>query len=114
MMVNNLRSIINIQFDQAQQPKFKERYGSGYVEFGDKNNYSLYLIDLFAESPKHGSIVKGKTNYIYGKGFEDVTKNANSKGESWNDILKKSVLDDELHGGYYLQIIFDCLLYRSN
>ena len=109
MMVNNLRSIINIQFDQAQQPKFKEKYGSGYVEFGDKNNYSNYLIDLFAESPKHGAIVKGKTNYIFGKGFEEVPKKANSKGESWNDILKKSVLDDELHGGYYLQIIYNTL-----
>lgn len=108
-MANKFRNIITLQFDQAQQPKFEEKKGKGYVEFGSRNDYSLYLINLFSESPKHGSIVKGKTNYIYGKGFEDVPKKANSKGELWNDILKKSVLDDELHGGYYLQIIYNTL-----
>lgn len=102
-------NIINVQFDQAQQPKFEEKRGRNYIEFGEKNNYPNYLIDLYGESPKHGAIIKGKVNYIYGKGFEDITQKANTHGETWNQILKRSILDDELHGGFYLQIIYNAL-----
>lgn len=102
-------NIINVQFDQAQQPKFEEKKGRNYIEFGEKNNYPTYLIDLYGESPKHGAIIKGKVNYIYGKGFEDITQKANTHGETWNQILKRSILDDELHGGFYLQIIYNKL-----
>jgi hypothetical protein len=107
--VNKKYHLVKIEFDQAQQPKFEEKKGKNYVEFGARNNYSNYLIELFGESPKHGAIVKGKVNYIYGKGFEDIQKNANTQGETWNQILKRSVLDDELHGGYYLQVIYNTL-----
>ncbi len=108
-MVNKAYNIINVQFDQAQQPRFEEKKGRNYVEFGERNNYPNYLIDLFGESPKHGAIVKGKVNYIFGKGFEDITQKANTQGETWNQILKRSILDDELHGGFYLQIIYNAL-----
>ncbi len=107
--MNKKYHLVKIEFDQAQQPKFEEKKGKNYVEFGARNNYSNYLIELFGESPKHGAIVKGKVNYIYGKGFEDIQKNANTQGETWNQILKRSILDDELHGGYYLQVIYNTL-----
>ena len=107
--MNKKYHLVKVEFDQAQQPKFEEKKGKNYVEFGARNNYSNYLIELFGESPKHGAIVKGKVNYIYGKGFEDIQKNANTQGETWNQILKRSVLDDELHGGYYLQVIYNTL-----
>jgi hypothetical protein len=105
--VSNKYHLVKVEFDQAQQPKFEEKRGKNYVEFGAKNNYSNYLIELFGESPKHGAIVKGKVNYIYGKGFADVPKVANVEGETWNQILKRSILDDELHGGFYLQIVYN-------
>jgi hypothetical protein len=107
--VSNKYQLINIQFDQAQQPRFEEKKGKNYVEFGAKNNYPNYLIELYGESPKHGAIIKGKVNYIYGKGFEGVEQKANSQGETWNQIMKRSILDDELQGGYYLQIIYNAL-----
>ena len=107
--MSNKYQLINIQFDQAQQPRFEEKKGKNYVEFGAKNNYPNYLIELYGESPKHGAIIKGKVNYIYGKGFEDVEQKANSLGETWNQIMKRSILDDELQGGYYLQIIYNAL-----
>jgi hypothetical protein len=107
--VNRQYQLVKVEFDQAQQPKFEEKKGRNYVEFGDQNNYSNYLISLYGESPKHGSIVKGKVNYIFGKGFDDVTKKANSRGETWNQILKRSILDDELHGGFYLQVLWNAL-----
>ena len=107
--MNRQYQLVKVEFDQAQQPKFEEKKGRNYVEFGDQNNYSNYLISLYGESPKHGSIVKGKVNYIFGKGFDDVTKKANSQGETWNQILKRSILDDELHGGFYLQVLWNAL-----
>lgn len=107
--MSNKYHLVKVEFDQAQQPKFEEKRGKNYVEFGAKNNYSNYLIELFGESPKHGAIVKGKVNYIYGKGFADVPKVANIEGETWNQILKRSILDDELHGGFYLQIVYNAL-----
>jgi hypothetical protein len=105
MTDNNYKHIV-LKFDRAVQPKFEEKKGKGWVEFGELNNYPKYLIDLYNESPKHGAIVKSKCTYIYGKGFEDSGV-ANSRGESWNNILKKCVNDDELFRGYYLQVIWN-------
>jgi hypothetical protein len=102
--MDNYKHIV-LQFDQAQQPKFREVKSKGWVEFGEKNNYPNYLLSLFNESPKHGAIVKGKCNYIYGKGFE-VPGQANGK-DTWNDVMKKAVKDDELYRGYYLQCIWN-------
>jgi len=104
-MDNNYK-VIELKFDRALQPVFTEKKNKGYVEFGELNNYPEYLLSLYNESPKHGAIVKGKSTYIFGRGFENKGK-ANSRGESWNDILKKCVKDDELFRGYYLQIIWN-------
>ena len=104
-MDNQYKHIV-LQFDRALQPVFTEKKNKGWVEFGELNNYPEYLLSLFNESPKHGAIVKGKSTYIFGRGFEDKGK-ANSRGESWNDILKKCVKDDELFRGYYLQVIWN-------
>ena len=107
--MSQYRNLITIQFDQAQQPKFEEKKAAGYVEFGEKNDYPNYLIDLYNESPKHGAIIKGKINYIFGKGFKDVPKTANTEGESWNVLLKRCVQDGQLFGGYYMQIVYNAL-----
>jgi hypothetical protein len=104
-MDNNYRHI-TLQFDTAERPVFRENKGRGFVEFGADNQYPKYLLDLYNESPKHGAIIKSKCGYIYGKGFE-VAGVANSKGESWNNILKRIVKDDELYRGFYLQIIWN-------
>ena len=104
-MDNQYKHIV-LQFDRALQPVFTEKKSKGYVEFGELNNYPEYLLSLYNESPKHGAIVKSKSTYIFGRGFDDKGK-ANSRGESWNDILKKCVKDDELFRGYYLQVIWN-------
>jgi hypothetical protein len=102
---------IELKFDQAQQPKFTENRAKGYVEFGLLNNYPEYILSLYNESPKHGAIVRGKAGYILGKGFaDDAGKlNANEQGETWNEIAEKAILDDEIHAGYYLQIVYNKL-----
>ena len=106
---NSYDNLITVKFARAEQPKFEERKGKGYIEFGADNKYPDYLLGLYNESPKHGAIIKGKVNYIFGKGFKDVSAPANSHGESWNTVLKKCILDDEIYGGYYLQIVWNKL-----
>lgn len=101
-------NIVTLKFDTAKQPEFCEVKGDGLIKFGTDNLYPNYLMELFNQSAKHGAIVKGKSKYIYGKGFE-IEKAANQNGDSWNKVLKKCILDDELYGGYYLQIIWNAL-----
>lgn len=107
---NNYDNIVTVKFAQAEQPKFTEKKGTEpYIEFGEKNNYPDYLLSLYNESPKHGAIIKGKANYIFGKGLDSVPVKANIVGESWNSILKKCIIDDEIFSGYYLQVIYNLL-----
>lgn len=108
--MDSYNNIISVKFAQAEHPKFEEKKGSlNYIEFGYNNLYPNYLMDLYNESPKHGAIIKGKANYVFGKGFEDVEQKANTAGDTWNSIVKKCILDDELYAGYYLQIIYNLL-----
>jgi hypothetical protein len=103
--------MIQLNFDQAQQPKFYENKAKGFVEFGTNNKYPTYLVDLYNESAKHGAIIKSKAGYIFGQGFaDDAGKGvANNKGETWNEVAKKCILDDEIHAGYYLQVVYNAL-----
>ena len=103
-METNYKHIV-LQFDTALKPVFVENKSKGYVSFGLHNNYPKYLLDLFGESPKHGGIIKNKCTYIYGKGFE-VAGRANGN-ETWNDLLRKVVKDDELYRGFYFQVIWN-------
>jgi len=106
LMETNYKHIV-LQFDQAQQPKYVEKRGKYiYIEYGKNNDYPEYLLSLYNESPKHGAIIKSKCTYVYGKGFE-VAGVANSRGETWNQIVKKCIKDDELYRGYYLQVIWN-------
>jgi len=104
-MDNQYKHIV-LHFDQAQQPRFKEIKSKNFVEFGEKNDYPNYLLSLYNESPKHGAIIKSKANYVYGQGFENEGV-ANASGETWNNIVKRCIKDDELYRGYYLQVIWN-------
>lgn len=101
--------VVVLTFAEARQPEYKERKGRGYIEFGDRNDYPEYLLDLFNKSSKHGAIVRGKSNYVSGNGFSGGNPKIMDKpnpSESLNDILRKVTLDIELFGGYYLEIIW--------
>ena len=101
-------NVVELIFARAERPKFTEKGKGGMVNFGEYNNYPSFLNELYDESPKHGAIIKGKRTYIFGKGLSeaDNLRPANSLGETWNDILRKCILDDEKFGGYYLQIVW--------
>ena len=106
-----------LTFAEARQPEYREKKGDGegYIEFGKKNDYPNYLVDLYNKSAKHNAIIKGKVNYITGNGFkikegndpigEQFIAQAN-RVESLTEVLRKASIDIELFGGAYLQIIW--------
>jgi len=97
-----------IQFAEAKQPEYKEKKGEGYIQYGEKNDYPIYLIDLFNKSAKHNAIVKSKVHYINGNGWsgsEQFIQHIN-RTETLNDLSRKVSLDIELFGGAYLEVIW--------
>jgi hypothetical protein len=101
-----------LTFAEARQPDYKEKKGVGYYEYGHLNDYPEYLLELYKKSAKHQALIKGKVNYICGNGWKagDVygelfIRNANQV-ETLEEVTKKIVTDNELFGGFYLQIIW--------
>jgi len=101
-----------LTFAEARQPDYKEKKGVGYYEYGHLNDYPEYLLELYKKSAKHQALIKGKINYICGNGWKagDVygelfIRNANQV-ETLEEVTKKIVTDNELFGGFYLQVIW--------
>ena len=98
-----------IQFAEAKQPEYKEKKGEGYIQYGEKNDYPQYLVELFNKSAKHNSIVRSKVHYICGNGWtgssEQFIEHIN-RTETLNDITKKISLDIELFGGAFIEVIW--------
>lgn len=82
------------------------------VEWGDKNAYPDYLLDLYNNVPTLRSIINGNIDYITG---DDVLLNAilptlgegvmNRKGDTIRDQVKDIAKDFEIYGGFALQVI---------
>jgi hypothetical protein len=100
-----------LTFAEAKQPEFKEKKGEGYIQYGDRNDYPNYLVELFNKSAKHNAIIKSKVHYITANGWsgspeaEPFIEQVN-RMESLEDLTRKVSLDAELFGGYYLEIIW--------
>jgi hypothetical protein len=100
-----------LTFAEAKQPEFKEKKGEGYIQYGDRNDYPNYLVELFNKSAKHNAIIKSKVHYITANGWTGSPEaepfiNQVNRMESLEDLTRKVSLDAELFGGYYLEIIF--------
>lgn len=107
-------NIIRISFADSKVPEFKEKKDKGIYLYGEENNYPDYLLHLYNKSAKHGAIVNGKVSYIAGNGLKAKTespaaeawlKKFNSNGESADAILKRSIKDVEIFGGFAWMII---------
>jgi len=98
-------------FAEARQPEYKEKKGIGYMQYGDRNDYPNYLVELFNKSAKHNAIIKSKVHYITGNGWTGSDKAQTfiakvNRMESLDELTRKVSLDVELFGGYYLEIIW--------
>lgn len=89
-------------------PTEKENVSRGWVGFGEANMYPQYLIELYNESPVHGSIVNSISQMIAGQGVVGGNSIANQYLQSIkiDSIIPNIARDLKLFGGYYLEVIW--------
>jgi len=89
-------------------PIERENVSRGWVNFGESNMYAQYLIELYNESPVHGSIVNSISQMIAGQGVVGGNSIANQYLQSikFDSILPNISRDLKLFGGYYLEVIW--------
>jgi DNA-binding MarR family transcriptional regulator len=100
--------IFLVQFAEAKQPEYREKKKEGYMEYGDRNDYPNYLVELFNKSAKHNAIVRNKVHYICGNGWtgNDQFIEKPNRSENLNNLTRKISLDLELFGGAYIEVIW--------
>jgi ribosomal protein S25 len=97
-----------VQFAEAKQPEYIEKKGEGYIQYGHRNDYPNYLVELYNKSGKHQSIIKSKVHYITGNGWKGAEGFVNrpNRSENLDDVTRKVSLDIEIFGGAYLEVIW--------
>ena len=78
-----------------------------YVSYGSDNKFPFELWDLYTKCATHQSIIDGKVDYIGGEGITKGNELINENGDTLNSIVKKLALDQQLYGGFALQIVYN-------
>jgi hypothetical protein len=99
--------LLVLKFADSRVPIFKEERNKDFIKYGEKNDYPDYLTYLFNKSSKNNAIITGKADYIFGRGFENGNFIVNQLEESLNDVAAKCILDVEIFGGFYLEVIYN-------
>ena len=109
-----MNDLIFLNFQEAKQPLYIEKRGTGIVYYGEDNAYPDYILNLYNKSAKHNAIVNSKVNYISGNGWAQkdadaaadlFIKEANPY-ESLDDLTRKISTDIEIFGGAYIEVIW--------
>ena len=91
-----------------------ERFVSGkdLVEWGNRNSYPDYLLDLYNNVPTLRSIINGNIDFITGNDVSilPLTDNLpngqmNNRGDNIREQIKDIAKDYEIYGGFALQVI---------
>lgn len=76
----------------------------GLIKWGEKNDYPLYLIDMYNGSAWHQGIIRTKAHYIAGNGFENANQDKfllNQYSDfSIEEITKRCSLDFEIFDSF--------------
>lgn len=93
-------------------PVEKVLAGRDMVEWGTRNAYPDYLLDLYNNVPTLRSIINGNIDYVAG---DDVTimplqeeftnQEMNMRGDTIREQVKDVAKDFEIYGGFALQVI---------
>ena len=78
-----------------------------YVSYGADNKFPDYLWQKYTDCATHQAIINGKVDYILGNGLTDGDKIVNSKGETLYEVVKKIALDQQIFGGYAIQVVYN-------
>ena len=100
-------------------PTFSEKSLSGkkYLNYGDNNQFPNYLWELYLRSALLQSIINGTTDYVMGNGIvyaenpiiQRLSVEANKKGDTLDDIIKKITADYLIFGGFCCQLLYNKL-----
>lgn len=104
MEANNISVV---QLADVKIPDFTEKPGQKHISFGEDDKFPDDVIELFNKSPKHGAIVQGKADFIFGGGLkhDENDPKAVEFVTKYSELVKKIILDIELTGGLYVQLI---------
>ena len=82
----------------------------GFIKYGVYNDFPEYLIYLYNNSAINNTAINATVDAIVGEGLVSDQSHlldcANSDGETWNDIFKKTALDYKLYGGFAWEVIW--------
>ena len=87
-------------------PKETKIKGRDRVDWGDRNSYPEYLLDLFKSVPTLRSIITGSADFVAGDDVKEI-KPLNYKGDIPRELVHNLGLDYFLYGGFALQVIRD-------
>lgn len=104
MEANNISVV---QLADVKIPDFKEMPGQKHISFGEDDKFPDDLVELFNKSAKHGAIVQGKADFIFGGGlkYDENDPKAKEFATKYEELIKKIILDLELAGGLFTQLI---------
>ena len=98
--------------DYIVRPTEKVLSGRDLVEWGTRNAYPDYLLELYNNVPTLRSIINGNIDYIAGDDVsimplqtEYTNQEMNGRGDSIREQVKDIAKDFELYGGFALQVI---------
>ena len=93
-------------------PVEKVLAGRDMVEWGTRNAYPDYLLDLYNNVPTLRSIINGNIDYVAGNDVtimplqeEFTNQEMNRRGDTIREQVKDIAKDFELYGGFALQVI---------
>ena len=94
-------------------PTEKPQPGRGWVEWGERNGYADYLLELSKQAPTLRAVINGTVDFITG---DDITVQSlpdtsyapgvmNTRGDTINAQVESLARDLETYGGFALQVI---------
>lgn len=93
-------------------PVEKVLAGRDMVEWGTRNEYPDYLLDLYNNVPTLRSIINGNIDYVAGDDVniiplqeEFTNQEMNMRGDTIREQVKDIAKDFEIYGGFALQVI---------
>lgn len=84
-------------------PKETVNKGRGFVEWGDRNLYPEYLLELYNTVPTLRAIINGTADFVCG---DDIALDPAVRGVDRASVHDTS-LDDGIYGGFAFQVIRD-------
>lgn len=106
-LINKITSI-NLSSNYTQVSSDEKESSKGWVDYGDRNGFPQYCIELAEQSPVHGSLVRSISQMIAGKGVssKDVGTASLIKSLKIDKAIDNTAVDLELHGGFFWQVVW--------